>query len=276
ALSTLVLVNGRRVAASGQFGDFVDISNIPAAAIERVEILKDGASALYGSDAVGGVVNFVLKRSLDAPVTRINIGGTTQGGGDQLQLSHAFGLDWDGGNALLGVEYYDRGNVEVTQRDVYKNASDFSSMGGINWRRYTAHYAPVANIFLGNQGGTVNSPVGATVPVGANSNLTMADLNLVSDGIGNTTNVYDGMDLLPDTKRVNLFASFDHDIGDSLSLYGDIRYAERDSDYRLGYNYAIESSLPVGSPFYIDDIDPSLTNADGSIPFAVVVDDRAE
>ena len=61
--ATLVLVNGRRLAPSGA-GSFVDVSLIPLSAVERVEILTDGASAIYGSDAVGGVVNFILRRRL--------------------------------------------------------------------------------------------------------------------------------------------------------------------------------------------------------------------
>ncbi|WBX85148.1 TonB-dependent receptor plug domain-containing protein [Sphingosinicella microcystinivorans] len=87
ALSTLVLVNGRRVAVSGQFGDFVDISNIPVAAIERIEILQDGASAVYGSDAVGGVVNIILKRKVDGLHALARIGTTTEGGGAEYQGS---------------------------------------------------------------------------------------------------------------------------------------------------------------------------------------------
>jgi iron complex outermembrane receptor protein len=59
--STLVLLNGRRVAAHGLQGSAVDVNQIPFAALERVEILKDGASAIYGTDAVGGVINFITK-----------------------------------------------------------------------------------------------------------------------------------------------------------------------------------------------------------------------
>jgi iron complex outermembrane receptor protein len=59
--STLVLLNGRRVAAHGLTGSAVDVNQIPMAALERVEILKDGASAIYGTDAIGGVINFITK-----------------------------------------------------------------------------------------------------------------------------------------------------------------------------------------------------------------------
>ena len=61
ATATLILLNGRRIAAHGLNGGIVDLNQIPLAAIERTEILKDGASATYGTDAVGGVINFILK-----------------------------------------------------------------------------------------------------------------------------------------------------------------------------------------------------------------------
>src|SRR3954453_11248115 len=62
ANSTLVLLNGRRIATHGAKGNAVDLSSIPLAAIERVEVLTDGASAIYGTDAIGGVINFILRR----------------------------------------------------------------------------------------------------------------------------------------------------------------------------------------------------------------------
>ena len=77
--ATLVLLNGRRLAPSGT-GSFVDVSMIPLSAIERVDILTDGASAIYGSDAVGGVVNFVLRDHFDGFETTAQAGTTTDGG----------------------------------------------------------------------------------------------------------------------------------------------------------------------------------------------------
>ena len=63
AASTLVLLNGRRVAAHGLTGSAVDVNQIPFAALERIEVLKDGASAIYGTDAIGGVINFITKKN---------------------------------------------------------------------------------------------------------------------------------------------------------------------------------------------------------------------
>ncbi|MBV1910719.1 MAG: TonB-dependent receptor [Kangiellaceae bacterium] len=272
ALSTLVLVNGRRLAASGQFGDFVDIANLPASAIERVEILQDGASAIYGSDAVGGVVNFILKRDVDRPVTSLRFGTATEGGGDETVLNHLHGFDWDTGNAVIGFEYYSKTDVKATDRDVYKNGSDFSRFGGVNWAEYSAHASATANIFLGGAGSD-SAPVGASVPVGMNNSLTMSDLTLHTDGSGNTYNVFDQVDILPAMERTSLFGSFDQDF-DQFTMFGDFVYTDRTSDYDLGYSRITRHSVPTTSPFYISGLDASLTGPDGSIAFGKVLTDR--
>ena len=113
--ATLVLVNGRRLAPSGA-GAFVDVSLIPLSSVERVEILTDGASAIYGSDAVGGVVNFILRDSLDGLETSLQGGSTTRGGGEQLQLVQTGGTSWGGGSAMLAYEYRLENEVRARQR----------------------------------------------------------------------------------------------------------------------------------------------------------------
>lgn len=282
ALSTLVLINGRRAPGSGQFGDFVDISTIPNVAIDRVEILQDGASAVYGSDAVGGVVNFKLRRQADHAMSTARIGTMTQGGGSEYLLSHLQPFNWDSGNAVIAAEYFHRDSVRTTQRDPYSNGSDFSALGGVNWRNVSARYSPLTNIFLGGQGGSVNSPVGATVPAGSNGALANSDLLPAPGGVGNSVNVYDASDILPEVERWSLYAAFDQDITDDIALFGDARYTNRQSDYDLGYYVQVARSLPTTSPFYINDIDPAFTNGPsprdplqaGSIPFGTIIDDR--
>ena len=113
--ATLVLVNGRRLAPSSS-GSFVDVSLIPITAIERVEILPDGASAIYGSDAVGGVVNFILRGDFEGLETSVQAGTTTRGGGEQLLLSQAAGHDWTSGNAMLAYEYRLENEVVAGER----------------------------------------------------------------------------------------------------------------------------------------------------------------
>ncbi|QNM83348.1 TonB-dependent receptor [Sphingomonas sabuli] len=121
--ATLTLLNGRRLAPSGS-GSFVDISLIPITAVQRVEIVTDGASAIYGSDAVGGVVNFILRRDFDGLETVAQAGTTTQGGGDQLLLGATGGRRWTGGHGLLSYEYRRDRLVRADQRDFTLNLPD--------------------------------------------------------------------------------------------------------------------------------------------------------
>jgi outer membrane receptor protein involved in Fe transport len=114
--ATLVLINGRRVAPSDT-GSFVDVSLIPITAIDRVEVLTDGASAIYGSDAVGGVVNFILRNDFKGIEPVIQVGTTTEGGGRQLLAGLTAGESWASGRALLSYEYRDDGPVKAKDRN---------------------------------------------------------------------------------------------------------------------------------------------------------------
>ena len=90
--ATLVLLNGRRVSSHGLNGGVVDLNQIPFAAIERVEVLKDGASAIYGTDAVGGVINFILKTNYQGLAVSAASDVTEQGGGNVFRYSLVAGV----------------------------------------------------------------------------------------------------------------------------------------------------------------------------------------
>ena len=118
--STLVLLNGRRVAAHGLQGSAVDVNQIPFAAIDRIEILKDGASAIYGTDAVGGVINFITKTNF----TGIDVAGftdiTQQGDAPIYRLSGTVGwgsLDRQGFNVMASVSKSWNGALFGRDRD---------------------------------------------------------------------------------------------------------------------------------------------------------------
>jgi iron complex outermembrane recepter protein len=97
--ATLVLVDGRRVAPSNTLGNFVDISLIPTDVLERIEVMPDGSSAIYGSDAVGGVVNFVLRKDFEGIESRARYGSVTDGDLHELRIDQTMGHQWDSGSA---------------------------------------------------------------------------------------------------------------------------------------------------------------------------------
>ncbi|HTY50831.1 MAG TPA: TonB-dependent receptor, partial [Steroidobacteraceae bacterium] len=114
--ATLTLVNGQRLAFNG-VSDSVDISAIPLAAVERIEILTDGASALYGSDAVAGVVNVILKPDYDGAETTLRYGDSTEGGGSSRQFDQTVGLSGDRGGFILTYEHFDQDQLLASERD---------------------------------------------------------------------------------------------------------------------------------------------------------------
>ena len=116
--STLVLIDGRRVAPGNTSGNFVDISLIPLSAVERIEIVTDGASAIYGSDAIGGVVNFIMRRDFDGAETRVRYGTDGRGGTHESEVGQTVGRDWNGGSALLSYEYSDRTPLTGADRSI--------------------------------------------------------------------------------------------------------------------------------------------------------------
>ncbi|MBD3774935.1 MAG: TonB-dependent receptor [Rhodobacteraceae bacterium] len=113
--ATLTLLNGHRLPYDSAFQG-VDISAIPLAALDRIEILPDGASALYGSDAVAGVVNVLLRRDMEGVATSGQIGAGTQGGYFRQQADITGGAKWHDGGFLLAYGFAHNSQIEARQR----------------------------------------------------------------------------------------------------------------------------------------------------------------
>ena len=145
--STLILINGRRVSVSpfakGIDTAFVDINNIPLAAIERIDILKDGASATYGSDAIAGVINIILKKDFDGVEISAKFGTTADGGGEEQNLSMIWGNSDANSSHTFIIDYFKREEILYADRDYSRSANqaglrpndpdavDFRSSAGI-------------------------------------------------------------------------------------------------------------------------------------------------
>lgn len=114
--ATVTLLNGRRLSYSG-FVNAVDISVIPIAALERIEVITDGSSAIYGSDAVAGVGNIITRRNFDGLRIDAQVAGATQGGGDEQRYGLAAGRTWDTGGVLAAYEYSDQEAIFASERD---------------------------------------------------------------------------------------------------------------------------------------------------------------
>ncbi|MFT3997731.1 MAG: TonB-dependent receptor [Asticcacaulis sp.] len=125
---TLVMINGRRVADFPMpyqgLSNFTDVSNIPLGMIERVEVLSGSASAIYGSDAIAGVVNFALKKKVDKTTVDLRLGTTEQGGGDDRTLTLSTGLSKGKFNLVFGLQLSDRDPVWGFDREIQDSRED--------------------------------------------------------------------------------------------------------------------------------------------------------
>jgi outer membrane receptor protein involved in Fe transport len=115
--ATLTLLNGNRLAPGGATGGFVDISLIPISVIDRIEVMADGASAIYGADAVAGVVNIITRDNFKGAETTGQYGLAGDGSAEQFTLSQLVGTAWTSGNAMLAYQHSEQDALDVSERE---------------------------------------------------------------------------------------------------------------------------------------------------------------
>lgn len=162
--ATLVLLNGRRVAVHGMKGQAVDLNTIPLAAIERVEILRDGASSIYGTDAIGGVINFITKKDFRGAEVSAFVDTTQQGGGDIKKYNVLIGggdFAADGWNAFISIGFQDNERLRGVDRDF---TSTFQPERGLAPDTRGAEYATImargGSLITGNLTDPLNPSLG--------------------------------------------------------------------------------------------------------------------
>ncbi|WIO74176.1 TonB-dependent receptor [Porticoccaceae bacterium LTM1] len=144
ASNTLVLLNGQRIASNGFGGKSVDINTIPTAAIERIEILKDGASAIYGSDAIAGVVNIILHKQFDGLQLETYYGQSGHGDNGTITTNAVWGRQGSKGSYMIALNHYEQDGFNSRDRELSRDA-DSRPLGGID-KRSTA--TPSARITI--------------------------------------------------------------------------------------------------------------------------------
>ncbi len=145
---TLVLLNGRRMPSVGSTG-YVDLNMIPVGMVERVEILRDGASTTYGSDAIAGVVNVITKRDFQGADFQAQYDVTSEGDGEIYQVSGIVGAGNDRSNVVFGMDYTDRKEIRQGDRGfskcpIFEDADGSLYCGGSS-TSYPGHFYGVAD-----------------------------------------------------------------------------------------------------------------------------------
>ncbi len=236
---TLVLMNGKRLGATT--GGYQDLSQIPFSAIERIDVLKDGASSIYGSDAIAGVVNVITRKRFDGAEAGVYFGQYSQGDGETEQYSFTIGSQGERGGVTLSAEYNKQDPVFARNREFSKYGNAGPNYPGSGW-------SPVS------QNGSWFGPCGAggantwcTLNSGGNPN-NVADYHPIT--AAEYANSNEQMSLQTGIERKSLYANANYDLTDTITFNADLLYNQRTTDQQIaGYPY---QSGSFGTPLDAD------------------------
>ena len=269
---TLVLLNGRRAGPSGTRGGVssFDLSILPLATIERIEVLKDGASSIYGSDAVAGVVNIITRRG-DGVTFDGYVSAPTTSGGEQTRLSASWGRDFGRGGFRITADYNKQEELARGDRDYFNCGNDFVfdpdtgaradiidprtgnfKCSDLTWGHIWIYDYGAGNIpggrraqfdYNGNLGdfipgyGTVTSADDLTTPAG----WFPTGYDRASSGVEQADHPFqDAESLIPETELTTIYAEGDFRLGENIELYGEVLLNRRNTfvnSYRQYWNY---------------------------------------
>jgi iron complex outermembrane receptor protein len=245
--STLILLNGRRLANFASPGDNagVDLNNIPAGAIERVEVLKDGASAIYGTDAIGGVINFITRQDYEGVDAGLYYGATQDGGAGKktATLSGGFGnLAEDRYNVFGVVDWQQLEALRSTQRDFIQDRPLATFLPAL---MSSNTYPANADINTAQRNRLIAAGL---LPAGATRNRINpafpacnppATVNAPQGPGGRNACSYDYMqdtEIYPESEKVSVLGRGTFAIADGHQLFAEVLYARAETDYVLSPN----------------------------------------
>lgn len=236
--STLVLLDGRRVAPGGAAASFTDISAIPEAALGRIEVVADGASAIYGSDAVAGVVNLILRKPFDGAETKLGYGFGDDASG--WNFSQLFGKTWNGGGGYIA---YQRQETELTLSSSRPNLYDpnFAPYGRADG---SSLYVVPGNILFSAGQVPAGAPTLYAMPHHAGGALQLSQL---ASGDPRKLNIWDDTAIIPDSKHDSFLWNMDHVFGNGVQMTFTGLFSDRSFREPYANATATQSTLLVPS-----------------------------
>jgi len=238
--STLVLVNGRRLGKSATTnGSHFNLRNVPTAAIERIEILPEGASAVYGSDALSGVVNIILKTKLEGVEMDAKFGHAS--GTDEVASSLAWGRDWGSGHVLAMVSGMHRTPLLQSERALTAD-EDFSRFGGLDQRTTSCNPGNVYSMDGTNLPG-LDSPR-AAIPSGAPGQTDFA----ATSGATRKCARYGNTVLIPKIDELGAYVSLSQALSPGVELFIDALYSQSRSIHMFGSHSVSRIGVPAQNP----------------------------
>ncbi|PMQ06226.1 Colicin I receptor [Dyella sp. AD56] len=208
---------------------FNNLSNIPMEMVDHIDVLPGGQSSLYGSDAIAGVVNIVLKKHVDAPVIDLRVGGFSEGGGQSQRISFADSFDFGRFHTMIGVQYEQKKPIWAYDRDLTKQYFTEGTTPPTASRDYLALSGSTGKyVFLDpNNCAGVSAGYGGTETKQFRQGKGYYCGSQYSAGYATLANK---------DKTANLYTHSTFDVNDNLQLYGDLLYNYEEQSYTSGSN----------------------------------------
>jgi iron complex outermembrane receptor protein len=234
ATNTLVLLNGRRMVGSDEDG-LVDLSSIPFEAISQIEVLKDGASAIYGSDAIAGVINIITRKNYEGVELNAHYGQSSEGDAQEREVGFLIGFSGDKGSMLIaastsnnsGWEEKDRYMTKETQRDY---------LGGSNISSGTTPFARLSGF------GLDPSETWTVLDASNPANVTAFDYDTMG------YNYRAAQSGANDNKTTSVFVTGDYELNDNLTLFAEL-------SFHNGFVQGNQAPPGVDTGWYGDNVD---------------------
>jgi iron complex outermembrane receptor protein len=244
--NTLVLLSGRRLVPhpisstdeGGLPSSSVNVNQLPTRGVDHIEVLRDGASSIYGTDAVAGVVNYIVKPDLRGWNASLRATGNEHGDGKEVQGALAWGTQFGGGRGkfVSSLDYYARQAIFLRNRDFSANP-DHTAVAPAPWNVNSAFIPLSANRFYGRQstGAYPSFRIGSSTAASflvpqANGSValtTTAPVRGVNDAYFFSLNDYQAIQ--PSSERLNWFNQAEYEISPQLTLFGELSYYRADS-----------------------------------------------
>lgn len=244
---SLTLIDGKRLMkypkAAGGTDNFIDTANLPLAAVERIDVLTTGASAIYGSDAMGGVINIILKKDYDGVGLKLRTGDTFEGGRGQDNVALTVGSSSDKGNITFMIEYDQKEQLKATDRENFGIHTDLA-FGDHPYNSYSSYGARIAG------------PGGYSLP----------EEECTAQGYKYWDNApicgFDRSawrDLLPEQDRLSTMVNYHYELNDNHEFYGRTDFTSSGSVTNIEPMAINDYKFQVDGNNLIVTVDPSLT-----------------
>jgi len=235
--STLVLLNGRRLqngGASAGYGSYFDLNNIPAAAIERIEVAPEGSSAIYGSDALAGVVNIILKKDFDGFQGNVRYGAAS--GIDEAAADVAWGMAGERGAWSVIASYFTRSSLHGTEREATTTI-----------RERSVDYCNPGNVYSvdGSNLPGLGAP-SAGIRAGAPAAPTLADFD--PGRLNACSQTYD-RGSIPPAQRASVFASGSYRVAPWVELFAELAYTHQEQSVDNGRRRLLRQRVPASNAY---------------------------